>query len=104
MNKEQEEQLLLKLIIKALEKLDVRMEGMDSRLDNIDVTMAANTESLVDHIRRTTNLEERLENDIEPAVKFYNGLIFVGKGIGIIALLVSIVGGVFEAVKFIGKL
>ncbi len=101
--KHDQETLLLDLIIKTLEKLDKTTESMDERLDKIDLTLVRNTASLEEHVKRTNALEDRIKTEVEPAIKFYNGFIFLGKVIGILALVVTIAGGIFESLKFISS-
>lgn len=43
-----------------LNKLDAKVDRLDTRLDSIDKTLILNTEHLAQHMRRTTNLEERI--------------------------------------------
>lgn len=103
--KDEEKQLLLELIIEGLTKIGDKVDSnsldINEKLNSINITLAVNTESLQDHIRRTELLEQKFEKDVQPAVNFYNGLIFVGKAIGILALVFTIIGGLFEAAKFL---
>lgn len=105
MSQDKEKQLLLELIIEGLtkisDKVDTNSVDLNEKLNSISITLAVNTESLQQHMKRTQLLEDKLEKDVQPAVDFYNGLLFIGKAIGILALVVSIAAGLFEAAKFI---
>ncbi len=103
MKKDQEENLVTELIIKALEKLDKTTSRIDERMDEMNVTLVRNTDSLEVHIRRTDLLESKFSQDIEPAIKFYNGVLFVGKLIGLLAVIATILGVAFEGIKFFLK-
>lgn len=99
MSNKNEENILLKLIIESLEKLDETVQKIDKRIDHIDVTMAKNTVSLEEHVKRTNLLEEQ----IKPVRSFYDGMIFTGKIIGFLTLLASFTLGVLELLKYMVK-
>ncbi len=102
MSSEQENQLL-NLIIQALDKLDAKIDQIKEKHENLDVTMAVNTESLKEHVKRTNLLEKRLERDVEPALKFYNGIIFIGKVLGLLAIVATMIGAFIEVITFFTK-
>jgi len=79
--------------------IDLKIDNIDSRVSSIDQTMALNTQSLIAHMKRT----ELLEQSLHPIRNVYEWAIISGKVIGVLALIVTIVGGFFEAVKFILK-
>ncbi len=72
---------------RILDKLD----EMDKRLDNIDVTLAKQHVSLEEHIKRTNLLEEKLD----PVEKHVHGVNVILKLFGGIALLLA----AFESFK-----
>ena len=57
------------------------LEKMDSRLDNVDITLAKQQVSLDEHIRRTELLETKVEpiqkhvNMVDGALKFIGGIV-----------------------------
>lgn len=59
-----------------------------------EVNLANNTESLVQHMRRTELLENRIE-PIEGYVHNFKGIL---KFIGFVGLIVSIVAGIFKII------
>lgn len=63
-----------------------KLDSLDERLNNIDITLAKQETSLAEHIRRTNLLEEKLE-PVEKHVTMLNG---VAKFIGLSALLAGI--------------
>lgn len=58
---------------KILEHLLNKIDNIDSRIDNIDKTMAVNTASLEEHVKRTNILEKKLE-PVEDHVKLMNAV------------------------------
>ncbi len=103
-----ESELLLKLIIQSLEQLDERLAGaaeknhkaiedLDTKVNGICITMSRNTESLEEHMARTVLLEESLK----PVRSIYDWATISGKGIAILALLVTIIGGLFKTFIFL---
>lgn len=97
MDQEQEDRLLLQLIIQGLEKLDKSMEDLDEKVNGIHVTMARNTESLEAHMARTEIIEEALK----PIKSTHDGLIVTSKIIGILALITTIIGGLWTGFKIL---
>lgn len=66
-----------------------KLERMDERLDSVDKTLAVNTESLREHIKRTSLLEAEVK-PIKQHVQLVNGmakisvvLIGVAKSLGL---------------------
>jgi uncharacterized protein YlxW (UPF0749 family) len=108
MKPEQEDKLLLQLIIQSLEKLDERLaqatedtknsiNDLDQKVNGINITMARNTESLEAHMMRTELLEEALK----PIKVTHDGISVTGKIIALIALGVTIIGGIWTTFKVI---
>lgn len=94
---EKDTELLFKLIIQGINNLSDTTNQIDKRLDSIDRTMALNTQSLEEHVKRTNLLEKQLA----PIRSVYDWLVISGKVIGVLALLVTIAGGLFKTVEFI---
>jgi hypothetical protein len=68
-----------------------KLDKVYDKLQNIDVTLAAQHETLKDHIRRTEILEVKLE-PVEKHVNMVNGAIkFIG--------LVGIIIGIWEGLR-----
>lgn len=83
---------------KSLTQVEAKVDKLDSKLDNIEVTMARNTESLIHHEKRTTLNEQHLEllrSEITPIknhVQAVNTLILLITGIGGILLFLNELG------------
>ena len=73
-----------------LKRLEFKIDKIDQRINNVDVTLAAQHESLKDHIRRTNLLEEQVK-PIEKHVNMVNGAI---KFIGILGIIAAIIEAV----------
>ncbi len=102
--KTNEETLLLKLIIESLDKLSNTGSNIKEDIEEIKITMAKNTASLEEHIRRSEAAEEALEvlkNELKPVKSFYDGIIFVGKIVAFLAVMASIIGVVFEGLNLL---
>lgn len=100
MSSDKNPDLLFKLIIQSLNNINETNENIDKRLDNMDKTLAVNTESLVHHVKRTDLLEDQLR----PIKTAYDWLIVSGKVIGVLALIVTIAGGFFKAAQIVLEL
>jgi hypothetical protein len=72
---------------KKFERMESKIDKIDERLDSIDKTLAVNTESLKEHMRRT----EMLENTVIPIKTHVNQLQGGIKLLGIISLILGIV-------------
>lgn len=73
-----------------LSKIEAKIDQLDSRLDNVDVTLVKQEAQLAEHIRRTNLLEASLQ-PVEDHVKYMNGalkLITVTSTVGGFMLLV----------------
>jgi len=80
-----------------INRLEVKVDKVLERVGNIDVTLAAQHESLKDHIRRT----ELLEGEIEPIKKHVAMVGGAMKALGVLALLAGIVEGTVELLAFL---
>ncbi len=99
-----EDNLLLKLIIESLNKLEEASKEIKEDINNINITMAKNTNSLEEHMRRSEAAEEALEilkNEMKPVKSFYDGFVFIGKILALLAILATIVGVVFESLSLL---
>ena len=89
---------------KLLEKLDEKMDQVQERLGEIDVTLAKNTASLEEHIRRTELAEEAIaviKDELKPIQKHVTQVHTVFQVIGFVAVAVSIAAGVVKVLEFI---
>lgn len=80
------------LILERLSKIDVKVDKLDDRIASIDRTLAVNTESLVQHMRRTALLED----DLKPVKKHVNRLDGAMKTFAFISLVVAILAGIMR--------
>ena len=69
------------------DKLDNKLESLDKRLDNVDITLARQNITLEEHVRRC-NL---LESEVKPMKALVLQIVGVGKFIGLIGVVASIV-------------
>ena len=76
-------------------RIENKIDKLDQRLDNIDLTLARQNVSLEDHIKRTNMLEE----EIKPIKALTYQIIGVGKFIGLLSLLCGIIAFVVKVVK-----
>lgn len=74
-----------------------RLERIESKLNNIDVTLAVNTEQLKEHIRRTNLLETKLE-PVEMHVARVDGAL---RFLGVVSLLLGIIAAAVKLLGFI---
>ena len=82
---------LMDIIIKALERLETKVDKIDERVDSVDKTLVKQEVSLAEHIRRTHLLEQQMV----PVVKHVGVVSFVGK----MMLIFLSSGIVWELVK-----
>jgi hypothetical protein len=76
-----------------LKRFEFKLDKIDQRINNIDVTLAAQHESLKDHIRRTNILEDQIK-PIQKHVAMVDGITkFIG--------LLGILAGIAEAVAYV---
>lgn len=76
------------------DRLDEKLEKVVDRLNSIDVTLTRNTVSLEEHVKRTTQLENR----VQPIEEQYLYMIGVKKFIVVISIVVSIAVGIYELI------
>ena len=90
---------------KLLEKLDEKLDKVEERLGSIDVTLAKNTQSLDEHIRRTELAEEAIgliKEELKPIQKHVTQVHTILQAIGFVSLVVSIAAGIVKIVAFFG--
>lgn len=84
----------------VVKRIDEMYNEVDERLDNIEKVLILQEENLKIHLKRSDNLEtliDRLkENDIKPISKHVAMVEGAAKLIGIAAVGVSIVSGIFS--------
>jgi hypothetical protein len=78
-------------------RIEDKIDKVGGHLSSIDATLAAQHESLSDHIRRT----ELLESTIKPLVKHDNMAQGILKLIGILALIGAAVEGAVSLLSYI---
>lgn len=71
---------------KKLDRIENKLDAIALRVNNVDITLAAQHESLKDHIRRT----EILEEEIKPIKAHVDGLKGIIKALKIISILAII--------------
>ncbi len=89
---------------KLLEKLDEKMDKVQEHLGSIDVTLAKNTTSLEEHIRRTELAEEAIgtiKDELKPIQKHVTQVHTVFSAIGFISVVVSIAAGIVKVAEFL---
>ncbi len=97
-DKWQERDAKVDRILRAVEKLD-------SRLDSIDVTLAKQAKDLEYHIYRTSLAEDAiklLRDEVKPVqdhVKYMQGAL---KAVGVVAVITGCVSGLIGLLKVIG--
>ncbi len=76
-----------------LKRFEFKLDKIDQRINNIDVTLSSQAEVLKEHVRRTNLLEEQIR-PIQKHVAMVDG---ITKFIGILGIL----AGIAEAVAYI---
>ncbi len=71
---------------KRLERIEAKLDDLSDHLSNIDVTLAGQHVSLIEHIKRSDLLEEKMI-PVERHVAMVNGAL---KLLGVIALCLTI--------------
>lgn len=74
-----------------LDKIEDKLDAVIQRINSIDVTLAAQHESLKDHIRRT----ELLEEEVKPIKAHVDGL----KGVIRFFWFLGILAGIAESIR-----
>lgn len=93
MNNNDEKNLVLlhlEKIESKVDRLDSKVDRLDERVDSIDRTLAVNTESLREHMRRTALIED----DIKPIKKHVAMLEGGLKLVGIVSLVIGLLIGI----------
>ncbi len=88
---------ILELILDEVKTIRVKAYESDNRLNSIDVTLAKQSISLDNHIKRTEMLEHRME-PVEKHVLMLNGFF---KILGLLGTIVAIAVGIFQLFKLI---
>jgi len=73
---------------KRFDKIDIKLNKIDDSLSSIDVTLAKQQVILDEHVKRTSQLEDRME----PLETFHSGL----RGIVATLKVLAIVAGILE--------
>lgn len=79
------------------DNINKKLDIIDEKLGKVDVTLAVNTQSLIEHTRRTKNLEDRVE-PIEKHVLMINAFAKICAG------LVATAGFVLVVLEILGRL
>lgn len=82
-----------------LEKLESKLDRIDSRLNAMDVTLAKQAGSLDEHIRRTEALEswvESIQEELEPIKSHVSAWAGAGKLVVVLGVLAGIVFGAWK--------
>lgn len=83
------------------DKLDNKLDVIDSRIDNIDKILAVNTEVLAEHQRRSTTLENRFISELKP-IKAHVAL--VTNGFKVVVWICMALAGILGVVKMVLEL
>ena len=82
-----------------INKINNKLDKMIDHQHNIDKTLVRQEVNIKEHIRRTDLLEKRVQQvdtEAQPAIKYVNGLKFIGKSIIFISVCVGTVIGVIK--------
>lgn len=79
------------------ERLEAKVDHVIDKIENINVTLAAQHESLKDHIRRT----ELLEEEVKPLLKHDHMAMGILKLFGFLALIGTITEGAIALLNYI---
>src|SRR6478736_2064297 len=91
--------LLQKMIIQSLNDLKDSNINIQEKIQEINVTLVRNTDSLQDQAEKLIAQAKRtdlLEEQMKPLKALYNWGTVSGKIIGIVALIVGIIGGLVK--------
>jgi archaellum component FlaC len=83
-----------------IERIENKLNKIDHTLTKIEVTLAVNTKSLEEHMRRSDALEkmiDRVETDLSPVKKHVSNLQFIGRAL---PWLVGLLIGLGTILKF----
>jgi len=84
----------IKNLEEKVDKVDEKLDKIVEKISSIDVTLAVNTESLVQHIKRTNLLEEQLR----PVSKHVAMMEGAFKVIGILASVAAFAVGIAKMI------
>jgi chromosome segregation ATPase len=88
----------------ALKRMELRLEKIDSRLNDIDKTLIQNTASLEKHMLRTELAEENLKSlkqELIPVTKHVSQMSGGLKLVGILALVSGFIFSVIRIIQFL---
>jgi phosphoenolpyruvate carboxylase len=89
---------------KLLEKLDEKLDLVETRLSSIDVTLAKQELNLQEHMRRSLLNEEAIDlikEELKPVQKHVTQVHTILQVVGFVAVLVSIVASVVKVLEFV---
>jgi hypothetical protein len=87
-----------------LNRLEHKMDITDSKISNIDVTLAKQEEQLRFHIKRTDLLQssiEQVEKEIKPIQVHVNRMDGAIKLLGFISLLIGVCGSILKLLRIL---
>lgn len=93
----------VKYLKEAVDKIEVKIDKLDGKLDSMQTVHATNSESLVRHIVRTDYLQEEvqiLKDQVMPIAKHVAYATGVIKFFGIVAAICSAVAVILEILSF----
>lgn len=77
-----------------MDRIEIKLEKIDERLDTIDKHLAVYNQQLKEHIRRT----ELLETDIIPVKNHVIAVSSISKILGLSSLIVGLILGIMKLV------
>lgn len=83
---------VMKLVLNKLDKLDEKLDKANEKVSEIDKTLARNTDSLAEHMRRTSLLEDELKPIKKHMALFEAGL----KILGVLSVVTGLAAGVLK--------
>ena len=90
--------ILESMLLSLIEKIEKQHESVDKRLDNIEKVMLFQEINLKNHMKRSDSLEEIVnkikEEDLKPLEKHVNMIEGIFKFLGLLALVLTIAGGI----------
>lgn len=88
----------------TLINIDSKVDKLDMRLDNVDVTLGKQQVELSDHIRRTEIAEQNItliRSEIKPIQKHVDMIHGALKLLGLVTSIVGLIAGVIKIMEFI---
>lgn len=80
-------------------RIENKVDKISERINSVDVTLAAQHESLKDHMRRT----ELLEQAVEPLKSHLNAVHMAAKLIGVIVGIITVGAAVVEIFSYLKR-